>query len=74
MAGCIHSDYESDKTCAACLTPEAQARGARIRSIAMKFTYGKEAFHGPTTRETLSEWQKHWKANGVEAESTARWI
>lgn len=81
MAGCIHSDYDSDETCGPCLSPEAQARAERYRSVAMQFTYGKATFHGPTIGETMAENKKHWEREGltgddapVLASDKYRWV
>jgi hypothetical protein len=75
--GCLHTPYGSDKTCRACSSPEAMARGERIKSVALQFTYGKETFHGPTIKETQDEWLSHARAQGVEperADDTYRWV
>jgi hypothetical protein len=79
MAGCIHSDYDSDETCRKCRSKEARAFQEKVASLSLQFTYGRETFHGPTINEQISETKAHAKQVGIKvdvipAADKYRWI
>lgn len=39
-----------------------------IKTVGLKFTYGKEDFHGPTIRERIVQTEADALANGITAE------
>jgi cytochrome c5 len=49
--------------------------GCHVRTVQMKFTYGKDDFHGPTIRERQEQTVADAKINGYNAEPVGtRWV
>jgi hypothetical protein len=66
LMACEHSRF----TCTDCLTPrERVAFGEKVRSCTLKFTYGKENFHGPTIGEQMEDNKRHWEREGLTGEN-----
>ncbi len=67
MADCEHSQHWSDDTCPG-LTPEEEAYGEKVRSVALTFAAGRADFHGDhgTIRERTAEVFANAKKYGNE--------
>jgi len=48
--------------------------GCHIRTVQMKFTWGKEDFHGPTIRERQVETVRAGRAAGLDPEPVTNWM
>lgn len=43
-----------------------------IQTVSLRFTYGKDDFHGPTIRERIAETEADALANGITAEPVSQ--
>lgn len=49
----------------------------KVRSVGIKYTYGREQFHGPTIKEQNEQQWKEWEKQGIADDISPvgeRWV
>lgn len=85
METCEHrAAHDMNGLCASCEDAVHSAQhpnvvegcfACKVSRITLKFTYGKEDFHGPTINERIEEQERICREDGVDAEPVgSRWV